>query len=647
MISKKTRNNIIIASISLVIVIIIAVLVYLYFTTDLFKSNSKLFAKYLGKTVQNVEALSEDQEGDQYKSLLQNNRYTSNTEVTAEYVNNIKTTDENTRNVINSLKLLINGKTDKLNGISYKDIALQKEGQNISEIEYLNSNERYGLRFSDLFNQYLVVKNEDLKKISAKLGLDTTNIPNTIGEFNIDETLKFTDEEISNMNDTYVNVIMGEYSKEKFSKQTKASITVNDQTVTTNAYTLTLTKEELNNIYIAVLEQLKQDETILSKIDSIDNFLNPVEEQETESEENETQENGDQENEAQGQEGETQEGENQQETTEEQTTEEQEETEENKTLKEKFIDAIDSKITEIKNTNIGDDEAKITVYESEGETVKTTIKTQEYETSLETTKQQGTYIKYFKEIYGIDENSDEIIIEKRNGAININRERKLGQNVQKTRFSQERTIADGKQEKTTTFSYDMGKNKIEIQVKDNKEVVNEFDKIPEFTNSNTVVLNSLNDEQFENIKNTLNDNLIEKLQAVSEQVNYEELFRILTELEILPEQITIEDLVTLTRSEVSKFNATFEIYKGQKVNVSAIDNLLKIVKDNLDTVEVLSDNAIKLNIVKGTSNEELANKVSEIINSEENKNKEYSIEYEYDEETNIIKAVIIQILEKQ
>ena len=119
MITRRDKRNIIIASIIVIILIIVGVLLYLYFTTDLFKSNQRLFAKYLGNATQNVEALLKDEEGKQYEGLLENNKYTSNTEITAEYTNNIGTSDENNRNDINTLKLTADGKTDKLNGLSW------------------------------------------------------------------------------------------------------------------------------------------------------------------------------------------------------------------------------------------------------------------------------------------------------------------------------------------------------------------------------------------------------------------------------------------------------------------------------------------------------------------------------------------------
>lgn len=46
--------------------------------------------------------------------------------------------------------------------------------------------------------------------------------------------------------------------------------------ITTNAYILKLTNEELNNLYVDLLESLKQDEIILNKIESIQNKINSI-----------------------------------------------------------------------------------------------------------------------------------------------------------------------------------------------------------------------------------------------------------------------------------------------------------------------------------------------------------------------------------
>ena len=652
MITKRDKRNIIIASVVVTIILILTVVVTLYFTTDMFKSNQMLFGKYLAKATISVEGLFKDDKGKQYDNLLENNRYNNSTQITANYTKGIGTTGENTSNVINSL-----------NKINYKNFILEKDDARIAELEYLKSDGKYGIRFVDLFDKYLAVENQDLKSIASKIGIDSKNIPDHIEEVDLKKIFTFSDEEIESINKDYISLISDKYDKDKFTKAKKSEVTINDQSIMTNAYTLTLTKEQLNeDIYVKVLEQIKQDDRFLSRIEQIDDFLNPevvpteeniedVEEtQETEGNTTEPQANTTENEVAENEVAESETTkQNNSETQENEEAQEDEETnqEEKKSVKDTIIEKIDSMITEIRNKNIGDDVAKITVYESEKETVRTTIETQGYKINIDTINKEGeTYINIFKEVYGVEENSDEIVIEKREDNFYLNRQRNIGEEVKKTHLGMERVIENGKEEINTKFGYDIGKNKIEIEAVTNNEVVNYFDEIDEFLARNNVLLNDLSDEEFNELRDILNDKVIEQNQKVSEQISAQELFTILNELDILPDEITIDNIVTLTKSEVSKFNAQFEIYKGEEVEVKAIDNLLNIVKDHLETVEVLSDSAIKLNIVRGTVNEELAAKVSEIVNNTYNKSKKYSIKYEYDEETQLIKSITIEILSK-
>ena len=350
-------------------------------------------------------------------------------------------------------------------------------------MEYLKSEDKYGLRFTDLFNQYLVANKDNVKDVIGKIGIDNKNIPSKIEDIDLKNSLMFTDEELNNMNESYVNVINDSYGKESFSSLKKSEITVRDQSMRVNSYTLSLTTEQLNNVYISLLEHLKQDETILSKADIIEQFLNPEEEQEGEQQEENNQQNAEQQNaqtqQVDGQQAnmQNQQQDNQQnaqqqtngqmqnvngQQSQSQNQDEEDEEEETKTIREKLIEKIDAKITEIKNTNIGGEEAKITVYESQGQTVKTSIEAAEYRINIETiVNGQDVYVKYTKELKNeIDENKDEIILNKEANSFSFERERTIARDVRKTKLLQERTITDGKRETTTTFTYDIGKNKI-------------------------------------------------------------------------------------------------------------------------------------------------------------------------------------------
>ena len=136
---KGEIKKIVIGCVIAIAVIILGVFAYFYFTTDLLKSDSTLFAKYIRKAVVNVEELLLDEKGAVYNNLLQNNKYTSNTEITGNYISGMGTTEENSQeNILNNLKLVINGKTDVLNNMDYKDIILNKDENDVLQFQYLH-----------------------------------------------------------------------------------------------------------------------------------------------------------------------------------------------------------------------------------------------------------------------------------------------------------------------------------------------------------------------------------------------------------------------------------------------------------------------------------------------------------------------------
>lgn len=609
---KKKRTTLIIAIISVVLLIIIGIMVYLYLTTDMFKSNESLFVKYLGKAAQNFETVFTDKPGEEYQKLLDNNKYLSNAELTANYSEKINTTEESTSNVINTLKLNMNGQTDKLNNLYYTNLALQKNNENLMQIEFLRADTKYGIRFSDLIKQYLVIENSNLNELASKMGMNG-NIPDQIPEIDMQTMFKLSEEELADINTRYVNQVTKDFVAKDFSSANKVNVTISNNNFTTNAYTITTNKEQLNNTYVNILEELKQDEIILSRADNIDSLLaffnqtNGTNNTTTETEQNSA------------------------------TT-----SEENETVHEQIVNKIDKTIRDIQNKNIGTDEAKITVYETKGETIRTTIETQEYKIMLDTVvASDKTYIQISYEKYGNTEDSQTITIVKKENEITINTKQVKNENTTTSEFKDVRTIKENKENQEITFSYTIGSNKININLKENKEIVNSFSETPEFSGNNYVLLNNLNESDLKSTMSIVNDKIAEKQKTINEQINMDEISNMLVGLGVLKEKINITQLPTFTNTEIKKFNAQFELFQGEEVESSTIKELMDIVKDNLATVEKISDQQIKLNITKGQKNEELANKVVEIVTDSANKSKKYTVKMEYDENTEIIKDILI------
>ena len=336
MIPKKKRITIMVIAIVVIMLIIIIAGLLLYLKTDMFKSNKTLFAKYIGQNMENLKALETTLQEANYEETFKNNKYTENSEIKMNYTENIGTTSENTNNDINKLKLVVEGQTDKTNKYDYKNIKLLNDNNQVANVEYIQNDNTYGLKFSDLFKQYVLVENNNLKNLLNKIGYtdeQVANIPDSI-ETSILENISFTEEEIENLKNKYLDIINQNVSNEKFKKEKNQTIVINQKNIIANAYILSLSKEEMNNIYIKILENLKQDEIILGKLEKIQNCLNVINIFNSESAIN---------------------------------------------IKEDFVEKVESTIQEITQTNIGNDEFNITVYESDGQTVSTSINGKDYE----------------------------------------------------------------------------------------------------------------------------------------------------------------------------------------------------------------------------------------------------------------------------
>lgn len=85
MMPRKKRKVLIITSIIMFLLAIVGVLIYLYYTTDMFKSNDVLFYKYLSNSFEIVEDFEKLEFSNEANQLLENNKYISNIEGTIQY----------------------------------------------------------------------------------------------------------------------------------------------------------------------------------------------------------------------------------------------------------------------------------------------------------------------------------------------------------------------------------------------------------------------------------------------------------------------------------------------------------------------------------------------------------------------------------
>ena len=623
MMPRKKRIALAIAIPSIIVIIIIITGILLYLNTDMFKSNKTLFFKYFGKNSENIKEIEEIFESTEYEKNLQNNKYTDDINIKVNYTNNLQTTSEDNSNTINNVKLLIKGEEDKNNKYSYKDFKLEKDKniatntenqsssensnesnnkeQNIMEVEYIKNDNNYGIRFSDLFKQYLLVENNNLKDLFRKIGYSEQELENVPDSIEINDItlsdIKFTEDEIKQLSEKYSEIINKKVSKEKFEKNSKQVITINEKNITTNAYILKLTNEELNNLYVDLLESLKQDEIILNKIESIQNKINSININSSES----------------------------------------------KDLKESFAEEIDLQIEKINKTNIGNQETKIIVYENSGKTIRTAIQGKDYEINFDYINTQDE--KNIELIVKKDEiETYNIKLKKDKDGIKLDIYSNDETNPIKISLEQNKNESDKKCSNNINLKYENANSKLEVSAEQEINIVDNFENENTLNDQNSILLNGLEKEQLQAVLNQVSEEVQQKINSISEEVKINDIQEILEKLGIINKQQNIE-AGGITETEKNRFNSKFEILKGEELDNENVLKVVEAVKDNIINAQVDTNEEIKIEISRNESNQDIEKSLEEYIKKE--KDKKYDIKIEYDEDTELVKYIIMTPAKKR
>jgi len=218
----------------LIIPLVLVILVLVYIFTDLLKTDEQNFAKYMYITSKNIEKLKTEE----LEKYFDKAKYTSEGEI-------ILTAEGE------KAKVEFDGKTDIENRLKETNIATDYSGKELV-VNYKQDNDTYAIKIDKLYNKYIAIENRNLKELANLLEIDSENIPNKINL----EKYKFTEEELKDIKQRYLKIIKEEINKENYSKEKSKEY---------NIYKLTLTNEQLNNIKIKSLQELKNDNLIIDK----------------------------------------------------------------------------------------------------------------------------------------------------------------------------------------------------------------------------------------------------------------------------------------------------------------------------------------------------------------------------------------------
>lgn len=587
----KNVKIIIILIIVLILVISIGGVV-LFFTTDLLKSNDVLFKKYFAQDIQNIAEVFDISQEEEFVDYLIKNDYTSSSKISLKYLENQN--DEEEEYIITE-----EGTSKSSDKKAYSRIKTSYNDEKIMDVELLRQENLYGFRLANIVQQFISIENASLSYFISSIGYKGQYFTEKLNLDDIDTSglLKFSDEEIKNLINTYSKIIFSDIDTKSYSSKRNVMITLNNgESVTTSAYSLTLTKNELDKIYKKVLNQAINDEIILNKIKEIDNKIIAAGF-----------------NEPQG---------------------------------ESLEEIYKSKLQKI-HDNLeyeGADNRQIifTVYNYKGNTVRTSMKTENYEYQLDLNLINGKSLS-LKSIKNTELGEDTKIYV-------------LGSNTENNQYSRIFEYSDDNQNlkinmnSTQENEEYLIKSKLSYSSKEiysinvdlNADIKNasnaSVDKA--FKSKTNIILNNYED-RVEGIFNSLKNRTIKSIEESYSKINTKLLNNILIWIDKREQKIEEENKNNLELKK-ERFNNQFILYEGEDLKYEHIQKLLKVVSDNFSDYEVISGTKIKILIQENNKNDQKLNEISNAISDKYT----YNVHINYSS-TGYVESIEISVFKKK
>lgn len=258
---RKNNQSIIILSIILILVIICAIGAYMFFMTDMLKSNRELFVKYFTQNVEIFEKITYSDMSAIYKNYVNENKYESKTTVTMTHSEGGEIS-----NLINDFSAQIDIQKNDEEQFLYADAQMIYKDEECLEAEVMKDQALYGIKFPGISKKFVTIQNDEkLETISNEMGIDVSYLQAVMkildGNIGMNST-----EQTTSLKDKYINIITTALSNGEFEKQKNALITYNDVTTKTNSYSVTLNSEQVKKLSLEILNNLKNDMDLFKEL---------------------------------------------------------------------------------------------------------------------------------------------------------------------------------------------------------------------------------------------------------------------------------------------------------------------------------------------------------------------------------------------
>ena len=583
-----------------IIIIILIVLIFLvgiggtilYFTTDMLKSSKILFQKYIAQDMQNIVDVFEVSKEEQNIDLLRKSDYKEATNATLKYLEK-----ENDEQEVYTIKE--EGINKAQENSSYRNISMSYGDNVLMSVDLLSQNNTYGFRLANLVQQFVSVQNATVPYFVSSMGLDGSIFQETLKGVDVAGLLDFSDEEVEQLTNTYMSLVLKDLDKAHYSSKRNSIITLNNkESVTTNAYTLTITKNELDKLYKKLLNQAINDNIILAKLDSIDSKIKEAGFKEAEG----------------------------------------------KSLKEQYISNLKEIVDGLEYQGEDSRKISVTVYEQKGRTVRTLIKTEnaEYEIDLDSSNGKKLSLKT-TEITGEEKKIKLYTLGKTDNEQGRNREFSYSDENQNLEVALNTVQTDSEIVVDTNVNYKSTDitsidftSKTQIELSANEAIPVNFDE------TNNILLNNYEGDRILSILDSLKNRAIASLEQSQSIINTKLLNNIILKIDE-KEQKQQQQEKDDEELKKEKFNNKFILYEGENVEQEYVQKLIKTVSENMEDYQVVSGTQIKILIKEGVKNEQKANEILTAIDSSKNT---FNIKLNYDEQ-GYVNSIDITVYEKK
>lgn len=274
------KKKLLIVIIPIIILIIIAItLLILNLTTDLFKSPSELFWKYIAE-VKEVTNILENDNFIEQNTWKKNNTYTSAGDLSL-----IITQGENSSKQLN---IATTARHDVNTGRTYADATLKNGEMNLMQVSFINSGDIYAIKCPEVIDTYIGIKNSGLKELATKYGMNVDEVPDSINFSEILNKYKITEEQKNHIINTYAPIVQKYLNENQYSK-TNGQVTIFSNSIEADIYSITIPQESLKQIISDSLNTLKNDTETLTLINNLYNLKNNANSELTSTQEDITQ----------------------------------------------------------------------------------------------------------------------------------------------------------------------------------------------------------------------------------------------------------------------------------------------------------------------------------------------------------------------